>query len=290
MKKSRRLIPIMTIVLAAGMVAAPARAQFVDPGGPPLEFTEGQFCIWSGPDDLLLADAYGDCNAAQNRVEVGTSIWLGGLNLDLSSHTSVYNDFIVNGDSGATLDAFVTADVDWHGILYGAGVLGAGASVKLEMFLWDQNTGAITGSKTILSKSQDSTGLKGIDVGGTIVRGSDHFSFPVKVVRGHNYTIEMRLTCQSESGLIGADIGCAFMPDVVGGLPGDHHAKWTSLSISVAADINDRFDALEAKLDALDTKLDEVLRLLHTPPGLRETEVPACEGLACDFPQNPRRR
>ncbi|MEN8197042.1 MAG: hypothetical protein ABFS30_11090, partial [Pseudomonadota bacterium] len=98
MKTSRRLLSAMTLVLAAAIVAAPARAQGVDPGGPPLEFTEGQFCIWSGPDDLLLADALGNCNAALNRVEVGTVVYVGGLNLDLSSYTSVYNDFWVNGD------------------------------------------------------------------------------------------------------------------------------------------------------------------------------------------------
>lgn len=74
------------------------------------------------------------------------------------------------------------------------------------------------------------------------------------------------------------------------GVSGDYFAKWNSLSITVEQDINERFDILEAKIDALDTKLDEVLRLLHTPPGLRETDIPACEGLACNFPQNPRRR
>lgn len=295
MRTSHGLIPIISVLLAAGLAAAPARAQGVDPGGPPLEFAAGQFCIWSGPDNRALADTYGDCNAELSRVEVGTSIWFGGLNMDIASHTSVYNDFIVNGDSGATLDATVTAEVDWNGLLYGLGVAGAGASVKLELFLWSQN--AVTGSKTVMSEAQAGIELVKIDIGGTSVSGSDRISFPAKVVRGHTHTIEMRLTCQSQIGLIGADVGCAFMPDIPGGIPGDFHAKWTYLSVSVAADINDRFDALEAKIDALDAKvealdgkLDEVLRLLHTPPGLRETEEPACQGQACDFPQNPWRR
>lgn len=286
MNTGHGLIPIISFLLVVSATVAPARAQFVDPGGPPLEFTEGQFCIWSGPDDRLLAQTYGDCNAALSRVEVGTVIFLGAVNLDLSSYTSVYNDFTVNGDSGATLDAIVTAEVDWHGLLHGLGVAGAGASVKLEMFLWDQ--GAITGSKTVMSEAQAGIELVKIDIGGAVVRGSDRISFPAKVVRGRTHTIEMRLTCQSEIGLIGADVGCQFGHD--GPSDGLYHAKWTSLSVSVEADINDRFDTLEAKIDALDSKLDEVLRLLHTPPGLRETEVPACQGLACNFPQNPRRR
>lgn len=286
MNTGRGLIPIISFLLVVSAMVAPAQAQFVDPGGPPLEFTEGQFCIWSGPDDRLLADAFGDCDAALNRVEVSTLIYLGAVNMDLSSYTSVYNDFTVNGDSGATLDAIVTAEVDWHGLLHGLGVAGSGASVKLEMFLWDQ--GAITGSKTVMSKAQAGIELVKIGIGGTVVRGSDLISFPAKVVRGHTHTIEMRLTCQSEIGLIGGDVACEFGVD--GPSDGLYHAKWTRLSVSVEADINDRFDTLEAKIDALDSKLDEVLRLLHTPPGLRETEVPACQGVACNFPQNPRRR
>jgi len=133
----------------------------------------------------------------------------------------------------------------------------------------------------------------GIDVGGTFVSGARTVSFPGKVVRGHNYAIELRVTCELESGIVGGDLGCIFQsgdPFGLGLANADRFAKWNSLSITVEQDINERFDILEAKLDALDTKLDEVLRLLHTPPGLRETDVTACEGLACGFPQNPRRR
>jgi hypothetical protein len=39
--------------------------------------------------------------------------------------------------------------------------------------------------------------------------------------------------------------------------------------------------------DGVDLLLDrqlEVIRLLHTPQGRRQTEVPACEGAGCDFP------
>lgn len=57
------------------------------------------------------------------------------------------------------------------------------------------------------------------------------------------------------------------------------------------ADINARLDVIEAKLAAMDAKLDQMLawqletiRLIMTPEGQRSTDVPACDGQPCDWP------
>jgi hypothetical protein len=79
------------------------------------------------------------------------------------------------------------------------------------------------------------------------------------VVRGHDHSIQLRLTCQAESGLVGLDVGCIFYNDVFGiNLGGDPHAKWTELSITVEQDIFERLDQIDMKLDQMDGKLDQL--------------------------------
>jgi hypothetical protein len=62
------------------------------------------------------------------------------------------------------------------------------------------------------------------------------------------------------------------------------------------ADINARLDVIEAKLAAMDAKLDQMLawqletiRLIMTPEGQRSTDVPACDGQPCDWPASNNR-
>lgn len=291
MKKSHRLIPIVTLVLLAAIVAAPARGDVVAPGETH-GFTQADWGDGTPFFDSLLKGTDSWYDPAASRAEAFAMLSIAAINSDVIAFSRVNTDFQVTSSGAATvLDATVSADVQWNGLLFGAGILGAGASVKIEMSLIDADTGATTGKTTVVTASQDSTGLKGIDVGGTVFGGAKRITFPGKVIRGHAHYIELRVTCSANAGLIGLDVGCIYMTNAFGlGVSGDYFAKWNSLSITVEQDINERFDILEAKIDALDTKLDEVLRLLHTPPGLRETDIPACEGLACNFPQNPRRR
>lgn len=50
------------------------------------------------------------------------------------------------------------------------------------------------------------------------------------------------------------------------------------------ADVKSLLVALQGAVDVLLARQLEVLRLLHTPQGQRSTDVPACEGAGCDFP------
>lgn len=302
MKTSRRLIPIMTLVLLAGMAAAPAPAWSDGTVSPGETRTFSQADDGDGTEFFHSFLKSTDCRflPAESSAETSAVLALGAFNSTLTSYCSVFTDFeVTSASSGAetVLDATVSANVEWSGILFGASFLGSGASITIDMALIDTSVsppaGVPTGQIQVVSKSQEGANFLGLDVGGTSFSGAKTVTFPGKVVRGHNYAIELRVTCELESGILGGDLGCIFQtgdPFGLGLASGDRYAKWNRLSITVEQDINERFDILEAKLDAMDTKLDEVLRLLHTPPGLRETEVSACEGLACDFPQNPRRR
>ena len=50
------------------------------------------------------------------------------------------------------------------------------------------------------------------------------------------------------------------------------------------ADVKTLLVALQGSVDILLARQLEVIRLLHTPQGQRNTTVPACEGAGCDFP------
>jgi hypothetical protein len=307
MKKSRGLLSILALVLGAVSYSSPAWSDGTVSPGETRNFTQADDGDGTEFHSSLLSST--DCRfiPADSSAEASAVLALGAINYTLTSYCGVFTDFaITSASSGAetVLDATVSAEVEWAGILFGATFLGSGASVTIEMSLIDMSVspsyGTTMGQIQVISKSQEGAELLGLDVGGTFVGGGRTVSFPGKVVRGHNYAIELRVTCELESGFVGGDLGCIFHtgdPFGLGLADGDRFAKWNKLSITVEQDINERFDILEAKIDALDikvdaldTKLDEVLRLLHTPPGLRETEVPACEGLACGFPQSPRWR
>jgi len=50
------------------------------------------------------------------------------------------------------------------------------------------------------------------------------------------------------------------------------------------ADIKAKLDLLNGKIDVLLERQLEIVRLLATPQGRRATDIPACDGAPCDFP------
>lgn len=238
---------------------------------------------------------------ADGQAEAFTHLTVGAISMSSTAFGTVITDFFLTNSSSGTstvLDATISADVEWNGILYGAGVLGAGASVTVSMALVDDTTGTTTGQVQVVSKSQDSTGLKGIDIGGTLFNDNKGVVFTGKVVRGHSHSIRLTVACASETGLLGVEIGCQFMNDAGGLGLGDRFTRWTSLSITVEQDTVELLENIQKSIDALTVKVDDLqddvdviterqledIRLQVTPLGRRATDVPACDGGACDFP------
>lgn len=278
----RQVLSLLVIMLSA--TAAVRASETVEPGETQ-SFLEGDRCDFTPFVDTLLKGTAAFC-LPPARVEAYAILSLAGFNNDVTAFATLFTDFSVTPGNEVVLGATVSATVDWDGVLFGAGILGAGASVKIEMTLVDDTTGTIKGSTVVMSKAQDKTGLKGIDIGGTRVSGSREISFEGSVVRGHSHSIQMKLTCSAESGLIGLDVGCVFFNDLIFGidLGGDPHVKWTELSITVEQDLFERLDQIDLKLEGLDRKLNEVIRLLLTPQGRRSSDLIECDLDECDFP------
>jgi len=290
----------LAAILLLSMSAPVLAFEFINPGETQ-EFTVGDDCSGTPFSDTALKGTGSGCDTATGHVEVFANLNVGAIRTESVAFSTMFMDFVVpstSAGSTSVLDASVSAKVDWNGILYGNGVLGAGASIKIEMLLVDEDTGAITGRTTVLDKQQENTGLKGIDVGGSVISGSSDVSFSGKVTTGHNHSIRLKATCKAESGLIGAVIGCAFEKAVLTGNV-NRFVNWDSLFVTIEQDIQARFDNIDAKLlqieqkidtidtkvdnvdakidalngrhDELEMKLDEAIRLLLTPQGSRES-------------------
>jgi hypothetical protein len=235
------------LVFLALLAAGPARLLAVDVNpGTTYQFTSSDNCDCDGTPfvDTVFKGTLSNCELDKSRAEAAAILSVSAINLDVTAFDTLYTCFFVPGTKPTVLDATVSADIDWDGILFGAGVLGAGASVEVDLYLVDETAGVIKANIQVMKKSQDSTGLKGIDVGGTHVTGSQTVSMQGTVVRGHQYSVRLKVITSAETGLIGVDVGSIFAPNVFGLGLGDHYVRWTKLAITVNEDISEKLDQL----------------------------------------------
>ena len=67
----------------------------------------------------------------------------------------------------------------------------------------------------------------------------------------------------------------------------DKNIKALLATLQASVDANSaKLDANSAKLDTLLARQLETIRLLLTPQGRRRSDVPACDGEPCDWPEN----
>lgn len=266
LKSVEQRCTFVLLLFFALLIAAPSQlfadGALVDPGTT-YHFTSADNCDCSGtPYHDGVWATYSLCDYDRNRAEAGAMLAVSAINIDTTAFDTLHTCFYVPGSKPTVLDATVSANINWDGVLFGAGVLGAGASVTIDMFLVDKTDNVIKASTRVMQKAQDSAGLKGIDVGGTHVSGSQGVSMQGTVVRGHQYAIQLRVTTSAETGLVGVSVGSIFAENVFGLGLGDHYVKWTQLAITVNDDISE-------KLDQLLQGQEEIEKLLKTPQGRR---------------------
>jgi hypothetical protein len=192
----------------------------------------------------------------------------------------------------------VSASLSWNGRLFAAGVLGSSSAVSMRLVLLDATTNAIAGSVTLHSAECEgnlTTACQHNDSGNT------SGGFSAKVTRGHSYQLYLEAQCSSSAGLVGTNANCLYLPNAILSFfgPANGQIRLDEASISIQPDLfgliselDDKIDALQESVDQLRSivegnseKLDEVIRLLHTPQGRRTSDQDACSGGPCDFPE-----
>lgn len=63
----------------------------------------------------------------------------------------------------------------------------------------------------------------------------------------------------------------------------------TVIALANQGEMDARLDDIEARLDTMEERQLEIIRLLHTPEGSRTSDVPACDGQPCDYPYKPQK-
>ena len=247
------------------------------------------------------------------------SVIVVGVLQSISAETTLFSDFSVSAGNNRVLDARVSGSVSFLGELIAGGAGGAGAEVTISVSLFDKTDNTIAGTAIALNDECTGAFLTACRKG---VSGTRSVSFGAKVTRGHEYELRMKVECESQTGVIGVDAICAFAP-TDGDLFGDGFVTWNSFSVAIDEDLIGQINALvtliedlQAALDAHDDNLGQhddnlgqhdqdvkallaavqsavdennvaildAIRLLLTPKGLRETELLACDGAGCSFP------
>jgi hypothetical protein len=262
-------------------------AQIIEPGDS-ITFAEP----YAGRVDKADCPVLGVCAAGTAGIEaqVYSVIFLSILDSGKAQST-LYTPFTVSGDKPRILDARITGNASWRGEVWAPGLAGTEATITITATLYDLTSNAVSGSIQVHQKVCEGAGFPDFSVCRSEQIGDEDVSFTATVIRGHDYELRLTAQCLTRSGLIGADVLCAFAPleeDLLGIL-NDGFVHWNGFTITLEDDI---FELLEELKDGH----DEIIRLLLTPQGQRQSHLIDCErngngngngngvGTGCDFP------
>jgi hypothetical protein len=125
----------------------------------------------------------------------------------------------------------VSTDVAWSGHFSGNGVLGSGVKMSYELEIRDFR-GRLLASRTLHERELQNSGLT---LGGFVDQGttSATVDFMLPANTGGPFRIQLVLTCEAYSGVIGALTFCGFGNDLsIGPANLNGYAEWTALSVT----------------------------------------------------------
>ncbi len=156
---------------------------------------------------VVLADASYGFNTGNGRLQVGAWIPTAGSLEEPSATGWLDRPFSVPSSLGSNVEAQVSGEVDWSGVLAGNGVAGAGADVTIVLKL-------LEGSRVIAQTEVHSREVReaALSVGGLTDSGGASPSLSANLVGGRQYIIRLEATCNATSGLISATVHCVFGP------------------------------------------------------------------------------
>jgi hypothetical protein len=156
----------------------------------------------------VYADAAIGANTPTNRLEAVAFVNV-GINEHPAAKAWLLNHFRAPGE-GPAVTAQVSSDVNWKGILAGNGAAGTGATVTITLSI-------VEGSRTIASEVVHTLSQResALTVGGFDDIGSAPANLQAVLVPGRLYSLQLTLSCEAFSGLIGVATHCIFGPSDV---------------------------------------------------------------------------
>jgi len=179
----------------------------------------------SGPLGIVYTDSFGTYDAASRTMYASAAVYL-GINETPAATGWLYNDFVVPGEDGETVDAQISAEVAWDGSFAGNGALGTGAAVEMTMKVLDGER--VIASQPIYSNQKRESAL---NIGGFADSSSTAANLTTKLLQGRTYRIQIEVTCSAFSGAIGVATYCVFGRVPEGSVVPAGSVRVTSLSV-----------------------------------------------------------
>lgn len=210
-----------------------------------------------------------------NQVGAFAEVSAGLAGAKASAYGQINFLFCVRGNPNGHVNATISANVNWVGVLYGASV-GPLTTVTGTLSLVDMGT---DGSQSnIIASSQPlnvnlvnavggiqvSLGSSfGANFGYSFVTGSAPTPMTARVTVGHVYAIQYNLDCESPSGFIGVASACNFAPSQQFpaftkpiGLPtGNYNSSVDSLQVTLDQDLYGALIAIKSEVDGLQAQV-----------------------------------
>lgn len=154
---------------------------------------------------IILADADYSYNTGNGRLQVSAWIPTAGSLEEPSATGWLDRPFTVPSSLGSNVEAQVSGEVDWSGVLAGNGAAGAGADVTIVIKL-------LEGSRVIAQTEVHSKEVResALSVGGLTDAGRASPSLSGNVIGGRGYVLRLQATCNATSGLISTTTHCVF--------------------------------------------------------------------------------
>jgi hypothetical protein len=158
----------------------------------------------AGPLGIVYADAvYG---GAPNENRLMASAWVNaGINERPSASAWLANNFRALGDGGS-VNAHVSTDVSWRGVLAGNGAAGTGASVTIRLELVGDDNRVVASEVVHTLEVRESA----LSIGGRDDVGNESVDMQAILVPGQLYVLRLTVTCEAYSGLLGVATHCIF--------------------------------------------------------------------------------
>jgi len=250
-------------VAVISMLSLPAYATTVIAPGetsPPLN-AEGCMTDNGGPTGDCLDGCTASCDEASNMANVSLNV----SNFNIGSkfvQATTYTDFQVSG-SGSEVDASVDYSIEWKGGWTLGGVFTGFNDVmsKITLSLRDITaSNRLVQATTIHTQTVDGfIGIDIIDAGFGLDKGTSENSLSAKLTRGHTYRLLLTARCEGK-GALNATVLLDYMLAPWG-------VWWNDLSVSIAPDLNERIDSLQAEIDQLRSQLENHKHIYLTGKG-----------------------
>lgn len=217
----------------------------------------------------------GSYDPSVNQVGAFAQVIAGVAGAKASAYGQINFQFCVQGNSNSSnsqVNANISANVNWVGVLYGVSVGSGVPSVTGTLSLVDKGTDGkqniVIMSSTPLSKNLGTIGITvpipvSPNFGYSFVTGSAPAPMIAPVIVGHAYEIQYNLDCEAPSGIVGLDTVCNFIlsEDIAkGSLPiglpvGNYNSTVDSLQVTLDQDLYGMLVAIKSEVDGLQAQV-----------------------------------